>query len=321
MRRLIYILGVVVTCGLLAQQGPQPRNGLVAIVNDKVITWEDIKRFTDQELEVLYSTYARQPEVLESKVEQLRKDALDLLIERQLILHEFGNSGLKLPEAYIEDAIKRDIRDNYGDRLRLIKELQAKGLRYEDYRQRVRERIIVGALTAKNVAQEIIISPYKIERYYETNLAQFKLPDRVKLHMITLDKRKHGEAGARALANEVLKKLADGVPFAEMAAECSDDPQRREGGSRGWVERGSMREDLSKEAFSLKSGERSQVIDRPEACYVMWAEESSVAHTQPLSEVRERIEVELQAAEQKRLRQQWIKKLRAKQFVRMLPGL
>ncbi len=321
MRFLLAIALVLGTLPGAAQQQPTLLNGIVAIVNSTAITWEDVRKFTFQEEELLYRQYARQPTVLKQRIDQLRQNAIELLIERQLILFEFDNTpGLKLPEAFIDDAIKRDIRETYGDRLRLTKTLQAQGLTYESYRQRVRERIINTALTARNVSSEIIISPYKIERHYATNLNEFKLSDRVKLRMLTLDKRKHGEDGARKLAAEIRAKLQAGIPFAEMAGVYSDDPQRREGGARGWEERSSLRTDLANIAFGLKAGELSDIIDRPEACYLMLVEESSPAHVQPLSEVRERIEADLVAAEQQRLRQQWINRLKAKQFVRYLPG-
>jgi peptidyl-prolyl cis-trans isomerase SurA len=321
MRLLLVIVLVLGTIRGAAQQAANLLNGVVAIVNSKVITWEDVRKYSLQEEDLLYRQYRLQPTLLQQKIEQLRRDAVEMLIERQLILFEFETSGFKLPEAFIEDAIKRDIRDNYGDRLRLTKTLQSQGITTETYRQRVRERIIVSALTAKNVASEILISPYKIERHYATNLAEFKLPDRVKLRILTLDKRKHGEEGARNLAKEILALMEQGADFGELAGVYSDDPQRREGGARGWEERTSLRSDLSEVAFSLKAGQRSGVIDKPEGCYLMLVEEVSPAHIQPLTEVRERIETDLVAAEQKRLRQQWINKLRAKQFVRYLPGL
>lgn len=320
--RLLLLMALILGASRgLSQAQPSLLNGIVAIVNSTVITWEDVRKYTFQEEELLYRQYARQPAVLKQRVEQMRRDAVEQLIERQLILHEFNTTpGFQLPEAFVEDAIKRDIRDNYGDQLRLTKTLQSQGLTKESYRQKVKERIIVTALTARNVSSEILISPYKIENYYATNLNQFKLGARVKLRMLSLDKRKHGEEGARKLAGEILRKLREGTDFAEMAGVYSDDPQRREGGARGWEERTTLRADLADVAFSLQTGQLSEVIDRPEGCYIMLVEEVSPAHVQPLAEVRERIENELIAAEQKRLRQQWIDKLKAKQFIRYLPG-
>ena len=69
-------------------------------------------------------------------------------------------------------------------------------------------------------------------------------------------------------------------------------------------------------AFKLKAGEHSEVIDLPEACYLMLVEETRPAHTRALSELREDIERTLLLQERARLQQRYIEKLRAKTFVR-----
>jgi hypothetical protein len=101
------------------------------------------------------------------------------------------------------------IPGQYGDdRSKLIKSLQARGMTYEKFRQNLREQVIVEALTAKNVSQEIFISPHKIETYYLAHQDKYKLEDQVKLSMIVLNK--NSDAPARPLAEEILRKLREG---------------------------------------------------------------------------------------------------------------
>ena len=118
------------------------------------------------------------------------------------------------------------------------------------------------------------------------------------------------------LADEVLAKLKEGAAFAEMAGIYSDGSQRAQGGDWGWVERSVLRKELGELAFSLKPGQRSDVVDLPGACYIMLVEDVKANHVQVLPEVRDAIERTLITQEQSRLRKQWIDRLKNKSFVR-----
>jgi hypothetical protein len=80
-----------------------------------------------------------------------------------------------------------------------------------------------------------------------------------------------------------------------------------------------LREDLASVAFSLKPGQRTGVIERPDGCYIMLVEETKVAHTRSISDVRVEIENVLKAEETRRLHDKWIERLKAKSFIQYFP--
>jgi peptidyl-prolyl cis-trans isomerase SurA len=202
----------------------------------------------------------------------------------------------------------------------LVKELQAQGLTFEAYRKRIREEIIVQAMVGHFASSDVLISPFKIETFYQQHQDDFKVGDQVKLRMIFLaHKPNRSEEATRKLAEEILAKLESGTPFAEMASIYSDGSQRAEGGDWGWTERSVLREDLAELAFALAPGQRSGVIAKPDGCYLMWVEDARPAHVKPLTEVRDEIEETLRRQERQRLRKTWIDRLKAKSFVRYFP--
>jgi len=77
-----------------------------------------------------------------------------------------------------------------------------------------------------------------------------------------------------------------------------------------------LRKELADVAFKLKTGQISDVIEMPEACYLMLVEQKRSTHVKPLNEVRDDIEATLRAQEQKQLEQQWIESLKRKTFIR-----
>jgi len=314
--RCLALLGLL---ALKAKAEPVVVNGIAARVNDAIITFQQIEGEMEEPERLLRSQLRTQPEALRQRITQLRNDTVELLIERLLILHDFNNNpNYKLPESVVEEVIRRRIRDKFGDRARMIKTLEQQGIKLETFRQRIKEEIIVNAMEFKNVSSVIVISPYKIETYYELHLNDMKVDDEVKLRMIFLDNKNYPEAQAtKRKAEDILAKIKAGASFAEMASTNSNDAYRAEGGLRPAEDRKTLREDLAKVAFSLKPGELSDVLEMPEGCYLMKVEEFHPAHTKPLNEVRSEIEKTLEAAQRQRLRKQWVERLKSKAFIRL----
>src|SRR5690349_24861705 len=121
MKCLLVLLVALVPLSLQAQSGSAvPLNGIVARVNDNVITYKEVLTAIAPELDFLEQRLADQPSVFEQKARELRANAVRDLVERQLILAEFKTGGYNLPESYLEDQIAKDIK-NYGNRLTLTK--------------------------------------------------------------------------------------------------------------------------------------------------------------------------------------------------------
>lgn len=312
---------ISLTCLALGGWGLPSRadlvNGVKAVVDGSAITYGEVEADTMLLAGELQRQYGRQPALFDQKVNEARNDSMERAVQQQLILHDFKASGYNLPESAIDEVVQEEIQARFGDRATLTKTLQAQGVTYEKWRQQARERFIVRQLQAKNIYQDSIISPYKIERYYHQHQADFKVEEQVKLRMIVLNKRTEDEAeSARRLAEEILVKLKEGVAFSEMATIHSQGSQRSQGGEWGWVERSVLRKELAEVAFSLKAGELSGVIDTPQAVYLMLVEDRRAAHSKPLTEVQDDIEKTLVTLERERLQRQYIDKLRKKTFVR-----
>lgn len=291
-------------------------DGIAVVVNDVVITYRDVEQSIGPALELLSRQYEKDPATFQKKVTELQRESIEELVERQLILFDFTNSGYNLPDSIIEESVQQRIHDDYRDRVTLTKTLRAQGITYEAFKRNIRENIVIGALRDKHINQALIISPQKIEGYYQTNQAQFQVEDQVHLRMIVLNKAKDDPAAAGGLAKEILKKLDEGASFAEMAGVYSEGSQKGQQGDWGWVDRSVLRKDLVETAFSLKPGQHSGVIDTPEACYIMFVEEVRGSHLRPIAEVRAQIEKTLMAQEQARLQQQWIDRLKKKAYIR-----
>lgn len=318
MRTLYLLLLSAIFCGFqMTSRAAELVDGIYVVVNDAVITYDEVENSIAPLLGILRTQYRNDQQTLEQKLQQTRAEKIEELVQRELVLSEFKNAGYQLPESFVEDSINRLVRERYGDRAKLMKTLQAEGMSFEAFRKRERERIIVSALVDQHISQDkILISPQKVETYYNAHKQEFKQDDEIHLRMIVLNKNAENAAAMKKLGEEIAKKLDEGTPFEEMAAIYSEGSAREKGGDRGWVDRKYLKNELSDVAFSLAAGQHSSAIDLPEATYVLFVEEKRVARIKPIAEARPEIESTLKAQEGKRMKERWISRLKAKSFVR-----
>ncbi len=294
-------------------------DGILAIVNNSVITREQVADYVAPAIDALRQEYAGQGDLsgnLEQKASDVFNDGLEQLIERQLILHDFDVEGYKLPDSYVDQLVQDRIRERYGDRITLMKTLQAQGVTFEQFRKDVRDQYVEYEMRRKYVSQEIVISPYKIEQYYLAHQDDFKMGDQIKLRMIVLNKSSGDDQSPHRMAEEILTQIKQGASFTQMASVYSEGSQREQGGDWGWVERSVLRKELADVAFSLKPGQMSDIIETSQACYLMLVEQKRAAHVRPLGEVRDDIDATLRTQEQSRLEKRWIGNLKKKTFIR-----
>jgi hypothetical protein len=247
--------------GLFSVQG-QIINGIKAVVHDSIITYEDVDDLTAQTANVLRNQLRAQPELFRKKMEEANAENLEKLLSRELILHEFKTAGYNLPESVIDELVQERIQAKFGgDRATMAKTLQMQGLSRERFREQVREQFIVEALRQKNISSEIIISPYKVEKFYQAHQDEFKVEDEVKLRILVLGNTTDPKApDPRKIVEEILAKLKEGASFVEMAAVYSQEPRSNQ--EAKWYERSQLTKGLADIAFGLEPKQYSGVLSR-----------------------------------------------------------
>lgn len=320
LRQALTVLALFLGTFFLSHSGiAELLDGIAAVVNDDIITFTDIKNEVGRLEESLRKAYSPQDPALAEEIRKIRKDALDLLIRRRLIIQQFNAIGGKIQENYIEDYIQQDIDEHYGrDRSVFIKTLEALGMNLETYKEKVRDKIIVQAMSGREISSEIIISPYKIEKYYKENPDEFREGEKVKLRLIYIKKSENEQEneGARNLAQEILLKLTTGSDFPSLAAVYSEGSEKNQGGELGFVNKESLREELRDTAFTLNPGQISKVIETKDGYYILQVEEKKPAKVTTLEEARDLIERLLIRKEQEKLEAKWIQSLKRKAYIR-----
>ena len=303
------LLPVLLLCALPCLQATEEViNGIAAVVNGDVVTFSQVRELVAAREKSASEIY--QGEELQKRIQEMRRQAIQDLIDRSLILQEFKKKEFNIPSYIVDDSIQRIIRQEFGgDRTAFIKTLQAQGYTMARFRETEREKIVVQAMRQSKTSENIIVSPVKIREYYEKHSAGYTTPDAAS---------SGPSVGKKEMASEIREKLAGGAEFDRLAQMYSEDSTNESGGDWGWVERKTLNEALAKVAFSLKPNEISQVIPLDNAYYVLMVEAKKPAVTKPLSDVRDEIVQALVQEEKIKGQERWLKDLRQKAYIKIL---
>src|ERR1041385_452008 len=297
MKRMIRPLGLsLIAVGLIALSplchaafaaDAEVVDGIAAVVNGDVITYSQVRVLSGPREKLLRSQYTG--DELAAKVKEARQLAMQDLIDRQLILQAFKKENYQIPDHFVEERIHEMIRENFGgDRSTFIKTLEAQNYTLGEFKEMETERMIVQAMRSKNVKMNTIVSPVKIEAYYKQHIDDFTAKQQVKLRMIMIPgKADTGNSAAqKAMAEEVLAKLANGAEFDRTAQVYSEDSTRDLGGDWGWIERKTLAAPLENVAFNLAVGKISGIVEFGGNYYILKVEDKRGGSVQALAQVR-----------------------------------
>lgn len=293
-------------------------NGIAAIVEDKVITVDDIRREIAPYIPQLQRE-ARNEREFNQQLAQLQDDIIQNLIDRVLIVKEFRKDEKKqIPAAFIDQQIA-DIQASEfdNDRSKFLAYLRARGTTLREYRREVEEDIIYGYMRQQQRKSQSIVSPVRIENFYNENKDRFYQEDSVHLRLIQLNRAPdESETQLLTKAREIIGRFNRGEKFEDLAREYSQDSRRAKGGDWGWQKRSDLRKDFSDPLFELKAGNISEPVLTPEGCFLLFAEERKYAGIQPIDEVRADIERILVQQMARVSQDRWLERLRRNGYVK-----
>jgi peptidyl-prolyl cis-trans isomerase SurA len=294
-------------------------NGIVAVAEDKIITVADVSREITPLLPGLQRETIRNEQEYNAKIEALQDSVIQDLIDRVLIIKEFKKDEKKqIPGAIVDAEIARMQSDQFdNDRSKFLAYLRSRGTTLREFRREQEDEIIYRYMQGQQRKSQSVVSPVKIEQFYNENKDRFYREDEVHLRLIQLT-RSDGETDAQltAMGNDILAKLKAGTTFEDLAKEYSKDARKSKGGDWGWLKRSDFKKEFSDPAFALKKGEASQPVLLPEGCFLLFAEERKFAGIQPIDEVRDQIERILVTQMSRSGQERWLERLRRNGYVK-----
>jgi peptidyl-prolyl cis-trans isomerase SurA len=294
-------------------------NGVAAVVEDRVITVDDIRR----ELAPIVGQIRRESrnqQDFNDQLERAQNEIVRRLVDRYLIVLEFRkDERRKIPASYVENSLDEQLQTQFqGDRAKLLTYLRARGLTMRDYRAEVEEDIIYGYMRQQQRKSQNVVSPAKVEAFYTEHRDKFAQDEQIKMRMIQLNRAAaESDDQLRARAEAVLARHQAGESFEALAKDLTDDGRKARGGDWGWQRRADLSATFQEALFGLNVGQASAPILQGESAFLLYAEERKEAGVPAITEVREQIEQRLSQQMTREAEDKWLERLRRDAFIRL----
>ncbi|MCG3726430.1 peptidylprolyl isomerase [Vibrio cincinnatiensis] len=160
----------------------------------------------------------------------------------------------------------------------------------ERYTRPEQMRISYIELAAKKLKETIVISDEQVNAYYQTHQDKYTSNEQRKVSHILV------QGDDESSAQAILDELNNGADFATLAKQKSQDVgSSREGGSLGWIERGTMDIAFENAAFSLQRvGDVTGLVKSEFGYHIIKLDELKAPVVQPLEQVAADIKADLQ---------------------------
>jgi peptidyl-prolyl cis-trans isomerase SurA len=290
---------------------------IVARVNDDVITLSELQEEGLPLFERLRENYTG-PE-LEHQVQRAEREFLDQLVLKRLQLQYASQIGVTASENEINAAFKDVLIRNNLTQEQLIELLTREGLTLQDYKDRLREQIILARLMNQAVRSRVSVDASEVEAYYRAHRDEFNQSPQAHLRHIffRIDPgagRSQIEA-VQARATQVLQEARNGDDFANLARRYSEDATAANGGDLGFLKRGQALPEFEEVIYNLKEGDISDVIRTPNGLHIIKVEAFSKGALGSFAEIKPEIERRLLQEKIEKRFQAWTNELKDKAFI------
>jgi len=223
---------------------------------------------------------------------RLRREAVDLMVEQELIRQAAEAKGIEVTPAEI-DAALAEVNEPFKTPQEFTRRLDREGYTEDSYREYLRRMIAASKYLDGIRAGVAEVSDAELESYYRDNEYRLTLPEQVRVRHILLTWKPLGTPDDRAALHKqmtpILEQARSGTDFTELAIEHSEDSTARDGGDTGFFHRGQMVPAFEEVAFALQPGEISDPVETPFGVHILRLEERKEARLLPLDEVREQL--------------------------------
>lgn len=294
-------------------------DGVAAYVDDEPVTIGDVRETLDPLVAKLRQVYTG--DELEAQLRQAYFKALDDLIERRLILKAFAKTKQTIPDRVIERRINEMVFERFdNDRNALMDALNREKLAYDEWRNQVRDHIIITSMRKMILDQKVVISPAAIRAVYDANPDRYRVPGQVHLALIRINagKDEQEKTVRRQLTESTYQRAREGADFAALAREVSEDGKAEQGGDWGWMTPDELRKELADALRELPAGVVTAPVAVESDIYILKVLERREASVTPFSEAQVEIERELRRKESARQYAAWIERQKREFNVRIV---
>jgi peptidyl-prolyl cis-trans isomerase SurA len=228
-----------------AATAPAPRgqvvDGVVATVNDSVITQSDVRN----RMRLILLSFSGQ--VNEEIYQEAQRRAIDQLIDEKVQLQEFEKlvKEEKIEDAEIDEQIADLARQNKMSTEQFLAGIRQAGVSVQSLRDKTKADIAWTALVRGRYARTVRVSDLRIDETLDRIKDSLDEPKYSIAEIYLYAPDQASRANARTTAERLIGEINKGADFQAVAQQFSAAPSASQGGDVGWLSLGDMRPEIA----------------------------------------------------------------------------
>ncbi len=261
-------IGAALAQAARAPVEPTEVDRIVAIVNDEVITLNELHARLDSALVNL----KRQGTPLPPR-EVMERQMLERLIIDRVQLQTARDTGLRIDDAQLDQAINRIAAGNKMTLAQFRQALEQDGIRYAKFREEIRDEMTVARLREREVDNRLVIGDAEVDNFIAAEAAKGGSGDEVEVAHILLRAPESASPEQlqklKAKADEIVERIGKGEDFSQLAASYSDAPDALQGGAMSPRPLDRLPALFAEAVAKLKTGEVSPILRSPNGFHIV----------------------------------------------------
>jgi len=291
---------------------------VVAVVDDEVILASEL----DMRLLPMLQDVMQidDPDERARRLDKLRAQALDDMIDEQLVLGAAQEAKIEVDNTDVDAALDEIKKQNKLSDKDFSEALTAQGYTLSAYKQDLRRQLTRLKAVNQLVRSRVSVTDEDVRARYDAMVRRSESVSAVRLAHIRIDVPEHATDAqldaAKDKAAQAIQRVKAGEDFATVAADMSDDTATKTGGGElGWFERGSLSPEWEAVVFSMDKNEVRGPISGPKGLHVFYVEDVKRTEIKSFDDLKESIRQDLTRREMDKQTQLWIEELRKKAYI------
>jgi parvulin-like peptidyl-prolyl isomerase len=240
---------------------------------------------------------------LEEKIQSMKPDLLERLIEDRLILQEARKNNISIDTSRMKAKIN-EMKEKYGSEQAFQEALKNQGLVEADLESRIKEQMSTYNIIETKIKDKIVIKPAEITDFYNNNLPEFIFPEQRDLESLVV--------ADQATAKNIAADLKSGKDINEVAKTYSLKVNSFS------VRREELIKEIEDALFKLNKFETAGPIKIKDSFYVFRLVGINLPRQQTLAEVQDRIYELLYEKKMQEGLAKWIEELKKTAYIKMI---
>jgi parvulin-like peptidyl-prolyl isomerase len=289
-------------------------DGILAIVNDDIITLKDLHEFLSTVYMGLSSSKLSQQEIKETMA-YYQENGLEKIIDERLKINHADKMELKIRPETVEKRIE-DIKKQYPSDKAFTDDLMAQGMTLTDLRKKVLDQFKAYYAEELEIKSKILVSPQQVTEFYQKNLYKFLTPERLTLNSIFIPYENSNKNLATRRAQDALAIIKDPAQLSQYPKGFDEVAQEFSGiATTSTVNKNEMLPEVEAAVAKLNISEISELVPTEKGIYLFRLIEKAPEVVTPLEKVKDKIYDMLFQQQLSERREAWLKKLRQNAYI------